>query len=474
MISRCLVSSPLLLALAFHGARSHWCDTEVSQRETIRTSVASALSSQGYSTKHGLHRCVGESGGAGAGNPESNSCFFEFPQFPFSKTFLNKTFQIHHTSDVLVYVGCAPAKPGPLYFGFTPYLAGFNALSAVKQKPFGQMVDSLNQLVMNSTGPAGEPWGSTFGLVLTADSISDADARAALVAAGLPPTAINTVVVPYQLLSLGRGLFHNFFVLGARAGPFADAAQRDAHLLHSTEPFFYFRAAHRSAKADPFPTPRRRNRTAAGISEFGLESNFSRLLQSVKAWAGAEGWEVADVVPLSPMLRDGVYSNGTECITNRSTTGCSADTDDAAYMITGHLEPLLPDGLDIILGTNQARTGMAVYSSAAVYTVPVGGGQAHTLGGAAIDIAKYDGSAQRYISEADPMNVSSFFAIDVGYGTCDTDARWCINATVVDQAHNVTYVTRAYLNPETGTGPDPDQLLRPTVVRLRPSAALVV
>jgi hypothetical protein len=455
----------------FATGSAEWCDTTTAHRDALRSNVMSTLEALGYVGEHGRHRCMAESGGAGAGNPESNTCLFEFPRMLPSS--LNSSFQIQDTSDVLVYVGCNPPEPAPLYMGYTPYLAGFDVLSAAKGKPMGQMADTLNHLVMNSTGKAGQPWGSTMALILTADQKSDADARAALVAAAFPDEAVNTIVVPEELLNIGVGSQHNYFVLGGRVGPFLNLADRDAHLANSAEPFLYFHGNKRKAAADPFPTPARRSRIGVH-SEVEMQPLIAELLDSVSLWAGQADWLVDQIIPLQPMLRDGVYSNGTQCITNKSTAGCFGDTDDAAYLISNPLLALRPGNLDIIVGANHAATGMAAYSSAAVYTNPAGGGQAQTLGGAAMSSAEYAGSAQRYIVAEDHVNASQLFAIDVKYGGCAPGERWCLNATVTDTEHTVTYVTRAYLNPETGTGPSPDQLVHGFVVRLQRNAALAV
>jgi len=173
-------------------------------------------------------------------------------------------------------------------------------------------------------------------------------------------------------------------------------------------------------------------------------------------------------VSLKPQLRDGVYSNGTECITNHSTAGCLGDTDDAAYFDSPPLSALTQDTMDIVVGVNSHRSGKAAYSSCAVYTGRTGGGQRGVIGGAALADFQYDGSAARFIpDDLGLKKVEELFALKVEYGTCGATEKWCLNATQTEEPHELVYVTRAYLDNTTGTGPWPYEMLPAIVVRLR-------
>jgi hypothetical protein len=221
------------------------------------------------------------------------------------------------------------------------------------------------------------------------------------------------------------------------------------------------------------------------MNELDLNATQAVVLAGVHAWAKKSGYTVEQQVTLQIQLRDGVPSNGTECVTNRSTAGCFLDTDDAAYFDSSLLPALEADDavIDMIVGANSFVSGQAVYSSAAVYTLPVDGGQLSVLGGAAVANQAYTNSAQRFAPPNTPR-IDELFALTVRYGSCPPHSslphshssrmnqgqvtqQWCLNATVTDEEHQVLYVTRAYLNPKTLTGPDPAALLPAVVVRLR-------
>jgi len=154
-------------------------------------------------------------------------------------------------------------------------------------------------------------------------------------------------------------------------------------------------------------------------------------------------------------------------VLNRSTAGCALDTTDAAYMDSPPLPALGGGSIDVVVGTNQFATRKATYSSVTAYTMPVGGGQGAVLGGAAMSSMDYTGSAARFR----PMpEAAQFFALTVRPASepCAAAERWCLNATLAPKrtAVQLVYVTRAYLEPSTHTGPDPHDLLPAVVLRL--------
>jgi len=444
------------------------CDTTTAWRANIREEVAGLLGAQGYEavSDNGNWSCSVASSSAGAGNPESVTCQFTFG----SKG--SPLLQIDPT-EVIIHLMCAP-ETSPLYFGFTPYLLGFDALSLAQFKPAGQIVDTLNHLRMNSTAPPDEvqyPWGRTLAVVVSADEIAMRDSHSALVAAGLPASASNSVALPSALLDLGSGLTKNFFMLGARVGPFNNSADEANFVTASSadgqHAVLRFRRASGSTPA-PLATPLRRQRST-GRTEQYLQSEAEDVEMGVLAWATEQGLFLKERAVMSPMLRDGVKSNGTECITNRSTAGCFEDTDDCGYLVAGPLSALQGGDIDVVVGSNSWRSGKAVYGSVGVYTAPLIGGQLAVLGGAAMNSAEYDGSANRFHSS---MSAQSIYAVVTRYGgddsACGATEKWCLNATVTDKAHVLKYVSRAYLNPKTQTGPDADELLAPVVLRFRP------
>jgi hypothetical protein len=85
-----------------------------------------------------------------------------------------------------------------------------------------------------------------------------------------------------------------------------------------------------SPAPEPLPTRPRRNKTTP-TDERHLNGTLTLVLAGVRKWAAKQGYIVERQTQLHVQLRDGVPSNGSECVTNRTTTGCFLDTDDAAY-----------------------------------------------------------------------------------------------------------------------------------------------
>eukprot|EP01043_Picozoa_sp_COSAG02_P116808 COSAG02_NODE_53258_length_303_cov_0.549020_1_plen_101_part_11 len=96
-----------------------------------------------------------------------------------------------------------------------------------------------------------------------------------------------------------------------------------------------------------------------------------------------------------------------------------------------------------------------------------------------MDNLAYDGSVAQFLSldfvrprpgsasdHVDLYNELFGVAVRSGGGP-DGCNKWCLNAAELPQPHNLTYNTRAYLNPATKTGPAPTDLLQPIVLRLR-------
>jgi hypothetical protein len=192
----------LVVLLLYNILHTLACDSTMASREAVRLHATQALQLKGYVAHPGVYECIEESGASGAGNPESNTCYIKLN---ISNTTLPPNiFQLDET-DVLLYLGCAPEAPGPLYYGWSPYLVGFTFLDALQKRPGGQMCDSLNHLSMNSSqsviSNAALPWGATQGIVIGADANSVSDVKHAL-ALLFPAAAVNTISVPSNELQV--------------------------------------------------------------------------------------------------------------------------------------------------------------------------------------------------------------------------------------------------------------------------------
>ena len=327
--------------LATSSTTRPFCDTTKEQRQDARNDISAAMEGKGFAVANGLFECLEESGGAGAGNPESNSCFVMFNQ---SNNLLNdkaKYVLQLEDRDAVLYLGCNPnAVHAPLYYGWSPYLFGFDIFHGLKGLPGGQLGDSLNQLTLNSTLRSSKtlPFGGTSAVIVTADETTASDIIDALPKLYREKGAINVLTVPSAELNveLGRGIFRNFFAFGCRAGPFPNKQARNQHATQALEQVLFFSQRLSRVRAPPRPlvTPPRRSKAmpkGMPTEREMLNASLAALITNVETFAQTKGLKVQFKHSLAPQLRDGVPSNGTECVTNRSTTGCALDTDDAAY-----------------------------------------------------------------------------------------------------------------------------------------------
>lgn len=443
---------------ALGGAANGYCDTTLAERNAARANVAAAMAPLGYKAVTGNYTC--QTGTSGASNPESVSCFYDL-----GNKLKLPVFQLEET-DVLVYIGCAPRAPGPLYWGFSPYLMAFNALNLLTMRPGGQLVDSVNQYLLNTTASAGAsgPWGGSYAIVATPDAVSNQDAGRALAKSGIVPDAVNLVNLPTEFLNLGTRPRDSFVLLGSRAGPFHSKADKAAYIKAvSGEQVQLFRLRRtKSRPASPLPTPTFDFYRPSKLTETVLADKLKQTVASAQQWAVSAGWRLTRRTDFHVQTRDGKWTNGTECNTNRSTLGCAMDTTDAAYFDSGVFPTLKPNNktMDIVLGVNTAKFGKASYSSLALYVMKLAGGQNGVVGGTAVSSLKYGGSALRFNPEAPEL-----FAVTVraGCGASEVEEGTCLEMPLGGAA--MLYVTRAYADPVHFHAPDPAQLLAPVVLR---------
>ena len=113
--------------------------------------------------------------------------------------------------DAVVLLACMP--PSAEYWGWqTNVLArwGESADEGGEGVYFPQvsMIDTLNNLAVNTTGGAAGPWERVVAVIVTADARAAREARAALVDAGVPDAAVNVDFLDEERMTLWRCLLY--------------------------------------------------------------------------------------------------------------------------------------------------------------------------------------------------------------------------------------------------------------------------
>ncbi|KAL3906704.1 MAG: hypothetical protein SGPRY_010451 [Prymnesium sp.] len=310
----------------------------------------------------------------------------------------------------------------------------------------------------------------------------------ALIASGIPTSAINLVSVPSEL-----GLFDDVFHIGGqlRLGTHFEVVlrlfrfhnQTDAHAyLHSSPPVFYLRANH----DHPTPLPGSLNPSyasryhPASVSEAPLFAAFeafgattlSTLLTTLSARAYSP--QPIDFTPL--------YLHGLDCLEQRSE--CLGDCPDAAYFGPNvrageervDMLQLREDEVHLITLVHHRRTNASVYgsiallrphpSSSAVLNKSAMSVRATPLGFTSFEF----NSSSNFVAWAFTRSRATCEQIDRGEGA--GEGRAVDGCSVVDEQQvprdgYLTYCERAYLNPLTGRGPLWSDLLPARLYRLR-------
>eukprot|EP00043_Microstomoeca_roanoka_P019649 m.224377 g.224377 ORF g.224377 m.224377 type:complete len:353 (-) comp17033_c2_seq3:2538-3596(-) len=211
-----------------------------------------------------------------------------------------------------------------------------------------------------------------------------------------------------------------------------------------------------------------------GTNETYLQTGLVALVEAVQhVFNATAGARLAQVASLNPLLLE-----GRDCIKQHQ--DCLGDTRDACYMDGNEAllssQPTItpvgpsfrlskdPNDFLIVVGVlhSYPSVGKATYTNVAVYDV------AKAMGvGAVVDVA-LNGSSTLYDHGRPEFYVWKFAR------HCDNDTN-CYQVPIAPETfpgvpldQNLTFVERAYLNPETDVGPDPAELLPPVVLHYLP------
>ncbi|MBU2548249.1 MAG: hypothetical protein KKB20_07570 [Proteobacteria bacterium] len=368
--------------------------------------------------------------------------------------------------EALVYIGRTP--PEMKYFSYRSYLATrYFESEGRRRRVFASLGDTVNNLTVKTAGKARGPKGAfdrTVVVISTADRDIDKRVRRALRKAGFTASAMNTDVVPSALVRMGLEEHDDDFVFLHRIASPSDPAAGAEYLKNPGG--LVLRLTPTSPPVpDPFPMPRLRAR-GTGRTEVHLLSALEDLRKAVMAkHTGLK----AESLDTSVRLPEGLEAiqRGVDVL---------GEIRDTTYLRTDHFKLAdNPGEFVIVYGVNHAASGKAVYANFNLYgATPVPGQEPvkgvvteEMLGVGCVHDAQWPGSAEIYIP-GHPM-ARYLYAWKVSRQCADDPHCLKAQKPVPDcdrlRMEDLFIGFRAYLEPETRTGPAWGELLYDRAVK---------
>ena len=206
------------------------CDWDSQARVAAAASVLDSLKARGYTVTEGVQVVTHSTRfGANPGNP--------YMVYTFGHESL-PAFRLE-ARDAILNIVCTPSNVS--YFGWRSYLF------AEPFPVFASLGDTLNNLVINTTGGSGDVLSRTAAVVTTGDATAFDHVSAALAGAGLAKATnlegYAPSAVPHQSLSL--------FVMLHRASVWSDPVEKAAYFNRTSN--IYLLRPPRAQAASPLP-----------------------------------------------------------------------------------------------------------------------------------------------------------------------------------------------------------------------------
>jgi len=414
-------------------------------------SLAGALSAAGFDVQTATFEAIDLAGCCDTGrscsgnNPTSPYLAVYAPRGP-GQTVANTIERADGTAgsyrlredEAIVLVGTTP--PPAAYFGLTPYLMSRANTAGVQTSVFASLGETLNDAVIHVDGATA--FSSPFAVVATGDHTTDTSVRTALEAAGISPSALSTITFDASVVRFGLDANDDELGLLFRYALPVDHTAGQAWV--ASPGVTVLRVTPRTASSDPLPSPTARAKGTSTESAT-LSAALDRLEAAIRASAAGHS------------IRDFTVTEGdvdpAMCIAGL--TSCAGDNRDTIYPHTGVFTLGARDSV-WVLGVDHAATGKATYANASVYSVE------HLAGLVSVTSHEWAGSASVWLP-GDP-DAASLFAWRIARD-CTGDSH-CLEVpttacpTGAALTAPLTLAFRAYLEPGTGTGPDPATLVR--------------
>ena len=455
-------------------------------------------------------------------NFDSPYCFNLMPELPEQKTFPNKpntypwTYRLR-ADEAIVFVGWTP--PEVKYFGYQTYLASrYHPVYNRELRFFVNVGDAINNFtIQTGDGPGGQarakPYDAAAMIISTPDSGIDARVRKAALAAGCSEAAINTEIIPSQLVRFGLDSLSDELAFVNRIAFFVDDAEgkvKDAYfsadrVLVNADgtlvgpPYgpnargWVFRvtpaAALETRTLKPFSMPRLRVRGTGDTREFDLLPALDKLRNAVIEHYYNPGITEYEELTTWIWIPDGYDQY------QQKEFFTLGPTNDTIYLRCTQFQ-LGQDSTDfvVVYGLNHALTGKSTYSSLVLYSedpvpgVPSFADRGELAGLASVNSERTDGkglrgSAERFepfFKDAVPdtaKDPEKFYVWKIARRA--NSEPFCL--TVPDPSPSPRLRMskflvgfRAYVEPETKVGPAWSEIVYDRVIHFKPKTSGVL
>lgn len=351
--------------------------------------------------------------------------------------------------EALVFIGKTP--PALKYFSFQTYVfARYDDGEEGYREIFANLGDAINNLTIGTSPGPTAPYDAETVVISTGDGAVDALVRNLLQQQGFSNDVINTEILSPKLLKMGYDEYADIFVTVLRLALFADPDVGESYLNHPQARVLRVTPATPVA-SHPLPIPRLRER-GTGTTEKDLRWALDWIVRKVRA----ENRKCDRKEVTTPTLY--YPADNFECLLLG--LKCNGFTRDTLYMLSmNRLLPATDDDFIVVAGVNHEMTGKATYSNLAVYNLN------RLLGVRVFTGEELLGSADAYIPYR-PLS-EKLFVVKIARD-CGSEP-YCMEVptdtfpgAALDEP--VLVATRAYLEPSTAVGPDPQELLMDRVM----------
>ncbi len=376
-----------------------------------------------------------------------------------SPSFAPFTFRLRR-NEAVVLVG--PTPPPCDYYSYTTFL--FNRYDgnwgpSKTRKIFSSFGDPLNRFVLKT---GGSPFSKNIVLIYTPDENTDKAVRNAAKASGFKDAVVNTYIIPSALLVTNDDLDETTdqLVIGQRTALWADGSKDGGGYLENPGVVVLRVTPAKSAPSKAFSTPKQRVR-GTGQTEFDLLPYVDNLRQAIlDHYPGLNAQELATDrwIEQSPIALQ----------TWANTLG---DSSDAAYLHTKENFKLSNDPNDflIVYGVNHEKTGKAIYANVNVYQSCFYCGIASVFShcyNAPGDLSCVSfGTARDYLTSNLPKDPDQLYTLKISRN-CGQGGTHCLQVPTSTNCgegaglnEELFLATRAYVEPETKTGPSLTELV---------------
>jgi len=368
-------------------------------------------------------------------------------------------------NEAIVLVG--PTPPPTDYYSYTCFLLNRYEQGwgpADSRKIFSSLGDPLNRFVIK---PGPDSFNTNIVLVFTSDVNTEQAIRSSAGFAGFSRQVINTYVIPASLHKTNPELDKksDTLVIGQRTALWQDGTTDGSGYLDTPGMLVFRVTPPEDSQFKPLPTPKQRVRgTGTTESDYGpAVDSLKEAILARYSHLAAQEITTSPAVPQSPVALQ----------TMTNTLGDSAD---AVYLTNQDLFKLSddPDDFVIVYGVNHEKSGKALYQNINVYRAfkycGVASAFSHCYGDSCLS---FTSSAKDYLPQSTGFGIDRLYALKIARNCANEP--FCLNVPTggcgvgVELDDELFIGIRAYVEPDTQTGPAYTELFYDRAIHFTPA-----